>query len=183
MNYLGLEPSAAARARMDENVLLIRRLEVVVEVEVEAHPGGREQLHQWCGDMMPGVLPPNNVALVVEGRQPTPAYQPLGGCTRTAGHTKAARCPRHCRYLSASKACIVSCIVMLHLQSKDTTTYVRNLLTSAWKAAGGSITNVSMISASCGAASAGTGKQRTRVALGNQRKYSWYMASIHSPAF
>ena len=63
---------------MDKNVLPIRRLEVVVEVEVEAHPGGREQLHQWCGDMMPGVLPPNNVALVVEGRQATPAYQPLG---------------------------------------------------------------------------------------------------------
>ena len=115
MNDLGLEPSVAARAGMDENVLPIHRLEVVVEVEVEAHPGGREQLRQWCGGMMLGVLPPSNVALVVEGRQPTPAYQPLGGCARIAGHTKAAHCPRHYRYLSASKACIVSCIVMLHL--------------------------------------------------------------------
>ena len=46
MNYLGLEPSVVAHAEMDENVLPIRRLEVVVvvEVEVEAHPGGREQL-------------------------------------------------------------------------------------------------------------------------------------------
>ena len=78
MNYLGLEPSAAARVGMDENVLPIRLLEVVVEVEVEAHPGGREQLRQWCGGMMLGVLPPSNVALVVEGRQPTLAYQPLG---------------------------------------------------------------------------------------------------------
>jgi hypothetical protein len=124
LNYLGLEPSAAARVGMDENVLPIRLLEVVVEVE--AHPGGREQLRQWCGGMMPSVLPPNNVALVVEGWQPTPAYQPLGGCARTAGHTKVARCPRHCKYLSASKACIVSFIIMLHLQSKDRTTYVRN---------------------------------------------------------
>ena len=32
-------------AGMDENVLPIRRLEVEVQVEVEAHPGGREQLH------------------------------------------------------------------------------------------------------------------------------------------
>ena len=104
MNYLGLEPSAAARAGMDENVLPIRLPEVVVvEMEVEAHPGGREQLCQWCGGMMPDILPPNNVALVVEGRQPTPAYQPLGGCARTAGHTKVARCPRRCRYLSTSK--------------------------------------------------------------------------------
>ena len=78
MNYLGLEPSAAARVGMDENVLPIRLLEVVVEVEVEAHPGGREQLCQWCGGMMPGVLPPNNVSLVIEGRQPTLAYQLLG---------------------------------------------------------------------------------------------------------
>ena len=126
---------------------------------------------------MLGVLPPNNVALVIEGRQPTPAYQPLGGCARTARHTKVARCPHHYRYLSASKACIVSCIVMLHLQSKDRTTYVRNLLTSAWKAVGGSIVNVSVISASCGAASDSTGKQRTRVVPWNQHKYSWYVAS------
>ena len=105
----------------------------------------------------------------------------VGGCARTAGHTKAARCPRHCRYLSASKACIVSCIVMLHLQSKDRTTYVRNLLTSAWKAAGGSITNVSVISASCGSASTGTGKQQTRVALWNQHKYWRYMALSNGP--
>jgi hypothetical protein len=75
---------------------------------------------------------------------------------------KAARCPRHCIYLSASKACIVSCLVMLHLQSKDTIMYVRNLLTGVWKATGGSITNVSVISASCGAASASIGKRRTR---------------------
>jgi hypothetical protein len=146
-------------------------------VEVEAHPGGREQLRQWCGGMMPGVLPPSNVTLVVEGRQPTPTYQPLGGCARTARHTKAARCPRHCRYLYASTTCIVSCIVMLHLQSKDTTMYVRNLLTSAWKAAGGSIANVSVITTSCGAASTGTGKQRTRVAPWNQCMYSRYVAS------
>ena len=127
--------------------------------------------------MMLGVLPPNNVALVIEGRQPTPAYQPLGGCARIAGHTKAAHCPRHYRYLSASKACIVSCIVMLHLQSKDRTTYVRNLLTSAWKAAGGSIVNISVISASCGATSTGIGKQRMLVAPWNQHKYSRYVAS------
>jgi hypothetical protein len=112
---------------MDESVLLICRLEVVVEVE--AHPGGHEQLRQWCGDVMPGVLPLSNVALVVEGRQPTLAYQLLGGCAQTAGHTKATHCPHHCIYLSASKACIV----MLHLQSKYRTTYVRNLLTGAWK--------------------------------------------------
>jgi hypothetical protein len=129
---------------------------------VEAHPGRCEQLRQWCGGMMPGVLPPNNVALVIKGRQPTPTYQPLGGYARIVGHTKAARCPRHYRYLSASQACVVSCIVMLHLQSKDTTMYVRNLLTGVWKAAGGSITNVSMILASCGTASSNIGKQRTR---------------------
>jgi hypothetical protein len=65
---------------MDENVLLILRLEVEVEVavEVDAHPGGREQLRPCCGSMMPGVLPQNNVAPVVEGRHPTRAYQPLG---------------------------------------------------------------------------------------------------------
>jgi hypothetical protein len=44
LNYLGLEPFAAARARMDENVLPIHLLELVVDVEVEAHPSGREQL-------------------------------------------------------------------------------------------------------------------------------------------
>jgi hypothetical protein len=63
---------------MDVNILPIHLLEVVVKVEVEAHPGGCKQLRQWCGGMMPSVLPPNNVALIVEGRQPTPAYQPLG---------------------------------------------------------------------------------------------------------
>jgi hypothetical protein len=101
----------------------------------------------------------------------------VGGCARTAGHTKAARCPRHCRYLTVSKACIV----MLHLQSKDRTTYVRNLLTSAWKAAGGSIANVSVISASRDTASTGTGKQWTRVAPWNQRKYSRCVASSNDP--
>ena len=123
--------------------------------------------------MMPGVLSPSNVALVVEGRQPTRAYQPLGSCAQTAGHRKAAHCPHHCRYLSASKACIV----MLHLQSKDRTTYVRNLLTSAWKAASGSIAKVSVILASCGVASDSTGKQWTHVAPWNQHKYSRYVAS------
>jgi hypothetical protein len=44
LNYLGLEPSTVARAGMDVNILPIRLLEVVVEVEVEAHPGGRKQL-------------------------------------------------------------------------------------------------------------------------------------------
>ena len=76
LNYLGLEPSVAARAGMDENVPPIRRREVVVEVE--AHPGGREQLRWWCVGIMLGVLPPSNVALVVERRQPSPAYQSLG---------------------------------------------------------------------------------------------------------
>ena len=152
-----------------------------MEVALQGHPAGRDQLRPWCGGTMLGILPPSNVALVVEGRQPTPAFQPLGGCARTIGHTKVARCPCHCRYLSTSKACIVSCIVMFHLHSKDRTTYVRNLLTSAWKAAGGSIANVSVISASCGAASTGTGKQRTCVAPWNQRKYSRYVASSNGP--
>jgi hypothetical protein len=80
LNYLGLEPSTTARAGMDVNILPIHLLEVVVKVEVEAHPGGCKQLRQWCGGMMPSVLPPTNVALIIEGRQPTPAYQPLGGC-------------------------------------------------------------------------------------------------------
>ena len=117
MNYLGLEPPTVACARMDKNVLPIRRLEVVVEVEVEveAHPSGREKLRQCCGSMMLGVLPPSNVAPIVEGRHPTLSDQPLGGYAQTVGHTKAARCPHRCRYLSTSKACIVSCIVMLHL--------------------------------------------------------------------
>ena len=78
MNYLGLEPSVVARAGMDETVIPIHRLEVVVEVEMEAHPSGREQLRWWCVGIMLGVLPPSNVALVVERRQPSPAYQSLG---------------------------------------------------------------------------------------------------------
>jgi hypothetical protein len=126
---------------------------------------------------MLGVLPPNNVALVIEGRQPTLAYQPLGVVLEPLGIRKQLVVPCHCRYLSASKACIVSCIVMLQLQSKDRTTYVRNLLTSAWKAAGGSIANVLVISASCDVASTGTGKQWTCVAPWNQCKYSQYVAS------
>jgi hypothetical protein len=49
-----------------------------VEVVLEAHPAGREQLRLWCGDTMPGVLPPSNVAPVVAGLQPTRSYQSLG---------------------------------------------------------------------------------------------------------
>ena len=72
--YLGLQPSGVK----NEHVLQILRLEAEVEVALEAHPTGREQLRVWCGGTMPGVLPPSNVALVVEGRQPTRSYQLLG---------------------------------------------------------------------------------------------------------
>jgi hypothetical protein len=80
----------------------------MVEVALQGHPAGRDQLRPWCGGTMPGVLPPSNVAPVVEGRQPTLSYQPSRGSAQTAGHTKVTRCPRRCRYLSASQACIVA---------------------------------------------------------------------------
>ena len=102
--YLGLQPSGVK----NEHVLQILRLEAEVEVALQGHPAGRDQLRPWCGDTMPGVLPPSNVAPIVEGRHPTLSDQPLGGYAQTAGHTKAARCPRRCRYLSASQTCIVA---------------------------------------------------------------------------
>ena len=72
--YLGLQPSGAK----NEHVLQILRLEAEVEAALQGHSAGHDQLRPWCGDTMPGVLPPSNVALVVEGRQPTRSYQLLG---------------------------------------------------------------------------------------------------------
>ena len=101
--YLGLQPSGVK----NELVLQILRLEAEVELEQEAHPAAHE-LRPWCRGTMLDILLPSNVAPVVEGGQPTQSYQPLGGSARTATHTKAARCPRRCRYLSARQACIVA---------------------------------------------------------------------------
>jgi hypothetical protein len=82
--YLGLQSSGVK----NEHVLQILRLEAEVEVALQGHPTGRDQLCLWCGGTMPDILPPSNVGPIVEGRQPTLSYQPLGVMLKPLGIRK-----------------------------------------------------------------------------------------------